>query len=260
MKILLCEPTYFGIDYEINPWMHTENKVDSKLASDQWNRLRDTLDSLGVNLKYIAPQEGMPDMVFTANGGVVIENRAYVPTFSHPERQVEESHWEKWFNDNGYEVIKSNHKFEGAGDALWNGKKMFMGYGFRSSLLASNRAVYELLDKGSVVSGRLVNPRFYHLDTCFCPLDEKRSLMYVGAFDDDSIRRFSKHTKIIPISANEAANFACNAVVVEKAVIIPSECPETASLLKKEGYTPIMIPMSEFMKSGGACKCLTLRV
>lgn len=257
-NFLLCEPLYFDIRYEINPWMSRKNLPNKRKAQNQWEKLRAALVEFGANVSLIEPQADLPDMVFSANGALIVDKCAYLSKFQHEERQGEEIHWEKWLSDNGYNIIKSKHCFEGAGDALWNGKTMFCGYGFRSELMASNRVLYEMLK--DIVVLKLNDPYFYHLDTCFCPLNKDLALVWPGAFDAESYERLKRHTNLIEVCERDAKRFACNAVVVNNIVLLPSGCRKTESQLHSHSFDTYPLEMTEFIKSGGACKCLTLNV
>jgi len=258
MKILLCQPKYYKISYEINPWMHIENKVAHQKAAKQWKSLETALRDAGAELSHIEPIEGLPDMVFTANGGVVLNNTFITSRFRHEERQGEEKFWHEWFVTHGYNAILQRFPFEGAGDALWSGKTMFLGHGFRSDPLAAHEIYAELTKE--VVLIKLNDPYFYHLDTCFCPLNEEEALVYPGAIDPLSYRLLGRYIKLIEVDENEAKMFACNSVVINKTVIMPKGCRKTKRQLKKRGYKVKMVVMDEFIKAGGACKCLTLRI
>ena len=271
----MCPLQYYGIEYEINPHMKLENKSDHFKAIKQWDSLFDELGKLDVRIEVIKPEKGWPDMCFAANGAVTLNKRAIIAKFKHPERQGESQFYEKWFVDNGYEIIGLPNYcvFEGAGDALWAGKKMYVGYGQRSNVLSSNRLLYEFIGHGDkhqcntgcsvlndVIPVELVDPYFYHLDTCFCPIDDKLALIYEPAFGFNSLVAIKQNLDLISVPDEEAMKFACNAVVVGKHVIMPSGCEWTERQLKERGYTPHPLDMSEFIKAGGACKCLTLSI
>ena len=251
--ILMCRPKYFGIDYSINPWMDIGNDADHGNAISQWNALKDKLRELGARVQCVPPREGLPDMVFTANAGLILKDSSHVvlSSFHHKERQGEEEHFRQWFEQNGYTVTSLHYPFEGAGDALYFGDVLVHGYGFRSD----ERNQIEL--DGPVQFVRLVDPFFYHLDTCFCPLNDMDYLIWEGAFEDASPIR-SLGGKEISVSEEDARKFACNSVCIGKDIVIPSGCESTMEKLREFGYTPHEVEMTEFMKSGGACKCLTL--
>lgn len=266
--ILMCRPKYFGINYSINPWMNVENGADHKKAVEQWNSLESKLKELGCKISHVPPVEGLPDMVFTANAGYIMRGQSktiVLANFLHDERTGEEDHFEKWFQDNDYKVIKVSKSFEGAGDALYLGREdfkggeaLFIAYGFRSDQSIKKA----LLNTGepSIHQVHLCDPRFYHLDTCFCPLQDHDYMIYEGAFTCSQLIRMycDAYGRQITVPEEEAVKFACNAVCVGRDVVLPSGCPETMQKLEDFGYTPHSVEMSEFMLSGGACKCLTL--
>ena len=158
-RLLLCPPDYYGIEYEINPWMRRTRNAEPGLASVQWKALCDTLRTLGCQIDLLAPQPGLPDLVFTANAGLVIGRRFILSSFRHKERRGEEGHFERWFAEHGFEVVKLPPKliFEGEGDGLFCGDVLFCGYRFRSDI-QSHLFLTELLHN-LVVSVELVSPK-----------------------------------------------------------------------------------------------------
>ena len=258
-RLLLCPPDHYGIEYEINPWMDRTHNAVPDLARAQWQRLHDTLQSLGCQIECVAPQQKLPDMVFTANAGLVAGNKFIRSNFRFRERRGEEEHYEKWFAQHGYEVARlpDGLFFEGEGDALFCGEVLFCGYRFRSDI-RSHQLIGEIL-KCLVISVELVEDRFYHLDTCFCPLPGGGALWHPSAFDGYGRRAIRHHTHdLIAVAPEEAAHFACNAVVIGHEIVLPEGCPKLCAKLAERGYHPHPLPMTEFLKAGGACKCLTL--
>lgn len=262
-RFLMCPPEYFGIEYEINVHMDKTNKVKRKKAMKQWEALRDLIVSLGAKVELIKPIEGLPDMVFTANAGLVHENRVALARFSCIERQGEEPLFDDFFrNQTALRQAEGNY-FEGSGDSFIMDDTLYLGYGFRSRLTAAS-SLLNFLNLRKLVTCHLIDPRFYHLDTCFCPLNQEQVLYYPGAFDDLTQRTSFLKRSIaddwIIVPEEEAARFACNAVVINKNVILPLYCPRTMESLENAGYTYHVLDMSEFLKAGGACKCLTLKL
>ena len=258
-RLLLCPPDYYGIEYEINPWMRQTRNSEPELARAQWKALHDTLQSLGCQIDLLAPQPGLPDLVFTANAGLVIGRRFILSNFRHKERRGEEAHFERWFAEQDFEVVKLSSKlmFEGEGDALFCGEVLFCGYKYRSDIRSHHRLA-EILGC-LAVSVELVDERFYHLDTCFCPLPDGSAIWHPGAFDEYGQQAIRQHiNNLIEVVEDEAAHFACNAVVLEKRIILPDRCPKLSAALAERGFQPHALPMTEFLKAGGACKCLTL--
>lgn len=259
--ILMCPPDFYGIHYEINPWMSLQVSVDHPAAVAQWNTLFSTLKSCGAELTCMPPQKGWPDLVFTANGGLCLGNKQIVlPHFKYPERQGEEPYFEAWFKAAGFNLVNTitEHSpfFEGAGDALFAGDLLFVGYGFRSEKRYFETAPY--FDQDKLIYCELIDPYFYHLDTCFCPLNESLALWYPPAFSVESQERMKNNIELIAVTEPEAKQFACNAVVINKHVVLPTGTPILCDILTKHGYTPHPLPMQEYIKAGGACKCLTL--
>ena len=259
MAILMCRPDHFGVEYEINPWMHVSVSVDHALAAAQWTALHDTYRGLGAAVDLAEPRAGLPDMVFTANAAVVWKGKAVLSSFRHPERQGEEPYWRAELERRGLAVagLSSGLAFEGAGDALFVGDRLFCGYGFRT-----DRAAHAELGRRlgvEVVSLELVDPRFYHLDTCFCPLNDSTVLFAPGALAAASarlVRALVPHVIQVPVDV--AAGFACNAMPVDGVVVSSLAAGRLEQPLADAGFRTIELPMSEFMKSGGGVRCLSL--
>lgn len=261
-RILMCPADYYGIEYEINPWMHREVASDRAISLRQWEALRDVLLDLGAQIETLSPVPGLPDLVFTANAGIVYRNLFISSRFRFGVRQGETPHFERWAARSGFEVVtlpEGRVYFEGAGDALFCGDTLFAGYRFRSDV-RSHQWVADRLGVEALPM-ELVDPRFYHLDTCFCPLSETEAIYYPGAFDDygRSVLR-ERIPVLIEVSAEEAVSFSCNAVVVGRNVVLNAGAPKLARALEAEGYTVHPVVLTEFIKSGGSAKCLTLRV
>ncbi len=265
IRILMCPPEYYEVDYVINPWMEGNiHKSSSDRAVEQWQKLYHTLEELAV-VDLVTPQPGVPDMVFTANAGLILGDNAVLSRFYHEERQGEEPHFKKWFAENGFTVheLPQDLPFEGAGDALLDreGRWLWAGYGFRSEL-DSHPYLAKWLDI-EVLSLRLIDERFYHLDTCFCPLKGGYLLYYPEAFDSYSNHLIEKRLapdKRIAISEADAINFACNAVNVGHTVVMNKASKSLKQRLQEIGFETITTPLTEFLKAGGAAKCLTLRI
>ena len=260
-RILMCPPDHYGIEYEINPWMNRSLGAARDLAFRQWTTLRDTLVSLGVIVEILPPQPGLPDLVFTANAGLMFHNRFLSSRFKHEVRAKESPFFDAWFQSNGFAVehFPENHFHEGAGDALFCGESLFAGYRTRSDATA-HQWVAQLFGV-QCLPLELVNPRFYHLDTCFCPLAPGVALYHPEAFDTYGRRVLHSHVPtLIPVIESEAHRFGCNAIVVGKTVVHNSRCPQLATDLHLHGYRSIEVELDEFLKAGGSAKCLTLRL
>lgn len=258
--ILMCPPDYYGIEYEINPWMHRDQPSDSALAREQWQALYELLRSLNADVKLLNPVPGLPDLVFTANAGLIWHETVFLASFRHPARQGETPVDREWFAANGFTPrdLPEGMNFEGAGDALFCGDTLYAGYMIRSDARAMHWLAAEMGCR--VIPLQLVDGRFYHLDTCFCPLDPQTVLYYPGAFDGYALRSLAQIPRLIPVVEDEAARFACNAVVVDRHVVLNTGCPRLEEALSEAGFTPHATPLDEFLKSGGSAKCLTLRL
>jgi len=257
----MCPPDHYGIEYEINPWMNRSLGAVRALAFTQWQTLRGTLVSLGVRIELLAPQPNLPDLVFTANAGLVFHDRFLSSRFKHDVRARESPFFDAWFERNGFRVehLPEDHFHEGAGDALFCGESLFAGYRTRSDA-ASHQWVGAALGV-RVLPVELVNPRFYHLDTCFCPIAPGEAIWYPGAFDTYGRKVIQTHVaKLIEATDEEAFRFGCNAVVVGKDVVHNSGCPRLAAALHTAGYRSHAVELDEFLKAGGSAKCLTLRL
>lgn len=261
----MCPPTHYEVDYVINPWMEGNiHKSSRDRAQEQWKKLYEIIHTRAT-VDLIEPQPGWPDMVFTANAGLVLGDRVVLSRFYHPERQGEEPYFKAWFESQGYQVFELPKQlpFEGAGDALLDreGRWLWAGYGFRSEL-DSHAYLAKWLDI-EVLSLRLMDERFYHLDTCFCPLTDGYLLYYPPAFDAYSNRLIELRVpadKRIAVKEADAVNFACNAVNIDRTVILNCASQELKSALAQVGFEVVETPLTEFLKAGGAAKCLTLRV
>ncbi len=265
IRFLMCAPDHYDVDYVINPWMEGNiHKSSRDRAVEQWQKLHYILkDHTLVDL--VEPQPGWPDMVFTANAGLVLGKTVVISRFFHKERQGEEPYFKQWFESQGYTVheLPKDLPFEGAGDALLDreGRWLWAGYGFRSEL-DSHPYLAKWLDI-EVVSLRLIDERFYHLDTCFCPLSGGYLLYYPPAFDAYSNRLIEMRVppeKRIAIEEADAVNFACNAVNIDQVVVMNKASEGLKARFAEAGFEVIETPLTEFLKAGGAAKCLTLRV
>lgn len=261
-RLLVCPPDFFAIEYEINPWMRLSNRVNHTQAVQQWHGLMRVFEQdLGVRLERMTPVAGLPDLVFTANAGIVVGQTAVVARFRYPERQREEAYFEAWFRGHGYGVVTLQEEwfFEGAGDLLGFQDCWFGGYRQRSDI----RAFPHLSERfhREIIPLELVDGRFYHLDTCFCPLSGGHLLYFAPAFDSygqSAIAQRIPTERRLSVPEDEALKFACNAVCIGNHVVLPSGCPTTERLLQATGYHTHPVALDEFMKSGGSAKCLTL--
>ena len=260
-QILMCPPDHYGIEYEINPWMNRSLGAIRELAYRQWKMLHDTLIGLGVEVQILPAHPGLPDLVFTANAGLIFGRRFLSSRFKHAVRARESPIFEAWFAAHGFEVeqLPADLYHEGAGDALFCGSTLFAGYRQRSDATAHQWVAEHLGVR--CLPLELVNPRYYHLDTCFCPLSTTEALYFPQAFDPYGQRVLAGEIpRLIPVCETEASRFGCNAVVVGKTVVHNSRCPQLAAQLAEAGYQSIEVELDEFLKAGGSAKCLTLRL
>lgn len=231
-----------------------------EIAASQWMNLHHHILRLGGWLEYVEHADGWPDMVFTANAGLVRGRDAVISKFRFKERAGEERYFKEWFLAAGYTVHElSKGAFEGEGDALFAGDTLFCGYGFRSDRSA-HEEVASLLGVKKVVAVQLQDPRFYHLDTCFCPLTPKLALVHPGAFNAQDLATLEQSIELIRVSPEDAVHFVCNAVVLGTDVVLPAGCSTTYKALAARGFTAHPVPLSEFIKAGGAAKCLSLKL
>lgn len=264
-RFLMCPPDHFEVAYVINPWMQ-HHVAGTSLASAhaQWEALAGAIGNIA-QVERMQPVAGVPDMVFTANAGLILENRFVVSRFRHTQRQAEEPHFAAWAAAQGYEVLTlpSELYFEGAGDALFDRAQsvLWMGHGHRSDLRCADH-LCALLDV-EVQPLRLIDARFYHLDTCLCPLEGGYLMYYPGAFDAASQTAIAKRVPAryrIAVDESDAYHFACNAVNTGRHIFLNRASPALVAELSKAGFTVIQTPLTEFMKAGGSAKCLTLKL
>ena len=258
--VLMSSSDYFKVEYSINPWMIEGVDVNLDLAKQQWENLKSTIENAGAEVKVVPPSENYPDLVFTANSGIVNEDRVLIANFKFKERQGEEEIYANWFSENGYTVarIPSEFKFEGRGDAFVLGDYLVGSYGIRSDKEALLYIANEFGLKPKIVE--LADPKFYHLDTCFqqLPTENKDAIFYPKAFKDESLSEFADIFNLIPVSEEDANKLACNAVVINDTVIFPSEDIEVMNKVRELGLNAVVADVSEFLKSGGACQCLVI--
>ncbi|MFF1905167.1 dimethylargininase [Kitasatospora sp. NPDC058218] len=259
-RYLMCRPTFFTVDYKINPWMDPARPTDTDLAVRQWERLCTTYRRLGHTVELIEPLPGLPDMVYTANGATVLDGRALVATFRHPERAGESDAHQAWFRSAGYrEVHRAGHVNEGEGDHLVAGRRVLAGAGFRTdpAAHAEARALFGV----QVLSLTLVDPRFYHLDTALAVLDDDHVMYYPAAFSPDSQALLrSLYPDAIIADRADAEVFGLNAVSDGRRVLLPEAAKALAGRLAEHGYEPVPVDVSELLKGGGGAKCCTLEL
>ena len=262
---LMCAPKHFEVAYVINPWMEGNiARGSNPAATAQWQALLALLRRYA-DVDCISAEPGVPDLVFTANAGLVLGRQVLLSAFRHAERQPEEAYFSRWFSRHGFEVLTlpAGVYFEGAGDALFDRRLpiLWMGHGHRTDEAAA--AFIASLFDVDVVPLQLVDPHFYHLDTCLCPLEGGALLYYPDAFDRASQERIAALVPPelrIAVDAVDAAAFACNAVNCGRHVVMNQASGALARTLAALGYQLHQTPLSEFMKAGGSAKCLTLKL
>jgi N-dimethylarginine dimethylaminohydrolase len=262
---LMCRPDHFTVAYRINPWMDPAVPTDTSRAVQQWQTLHDTFVGLGHEVELIEQIAGLPDMVYTANGGFVIGNIAYGAKFTHPQRRPEGPAFMRWFRDSGYDVVEPESTNEGEGDVLLVGSRILAGTGFRSAT-DSHREIARLFDR-EVVSLTLVDPRFYHLDTAISVLDPltddaSANIAYLPtAFDEPSRRILERlYPDAIIVSEHDGSVLGLNSISDGLDVVISARATGFERQLRERGYNPIGVDLSELLLGGGGVKCCTLEL
>jgi N-dimethylarginine dimethylaminohydrolase len=256
---LMCPPEYFAVEYAINPWMHPEKPVDAALAVAQWEDLRATYLRLGHTVHTIAPEPGLPDMVFAANGACVIGGQVLAARFRYPQRAAEAAAYQAWFAEHGYPVTAARAVNEGEGDLVFAGPAVLAGHGFRSDPAASDELA--ALCGLPVISLRLVDPRFYHLDTALAVLSATTAAYYPAAFDDAGRAALAGcFAELIEAEDEDAEVLGLNAVSDGRHVVLPEQAAGLARRLARAGFEPVPVDMSELLKAGGGPKCCTLEL
>ncbi|GAA1945612.1 dimethylargininase [Amycolatopsis minnesotensis] len=265
-RYLMCPPRFFAVDYVINPWMDPSQPVDADLAMAQWTELRDTYRRLGHTVEEITPRPGLPDMVFAANSGTVIDGRVLGSRFRAPQRSAEAEHFRRWFVEHGYRDLTMPTKInEAEGDFAWTGGLLLAGTGFRTDPAAHGEA-QEVLGV-PVVSLRLTDPRYYHLDTALFVLAEATDTApaqiayYPDAFSPGTRRVLARlFPDAVLGDEADASCFGLNAVSDGRNVVLPLEAVSLADRLAARGYEPVLLDISELRKAGGGPKCCTLEI
>jgi N-dimethylarginine dimethylaminohydrolase len=259
-SFLMCPPAYFDVTYSINPWMRPDQPVSPDRAMRQWERLRQVYVDLGHAVRIIAPVPGLPDMVFAANGATMVNGQVLGARFRHPERAGEAAAYLDWFRASGFPRVRTpRHINEGEGDILFTGRGLIAGYGYRT-----DRAAHaELAETFGmlVTSVRLVDPRFYHLDTALCVVGADTAAYYPAAFDDAGRAALAaQFSELIEATEADAEAFGLNAVSNGRQVVMPEQATELAARLEAHGFEPIGVDLSELRKAGGGPKCCTLEL
>ena len=257
--VLMCRPEHFTVSYRINPWMHPEDPTDTSLALKQWTVLYDTYVDLGFAVHLIDSLPGLPDMVYAANGGFVLDGIAYGAKFHYPERQPEGSAYMDWFRSQGLDVREPKATNEGEGDFLLVGDTILAASGFRSDT-SSHEEIADIYGR-DVVSLQLVNPSYYHLDTALAVIDPTTIAYLPSAFDEASLSILrERYPDAIIATEEDAAFLGLNSFSDGHNVVIAERATTFAKDLAERGYNPIGVDLSELLLGGGGVKCCTLEL
>jgi len=255
----MTPPTFFAVEYAINPWMDTSVPVDTHLAMNQWEALRQTYKELGHTVELVEPVAGLPDMVYAANGGLLVNGKAVVAKFAYPQRAGEAAAYAEWMDRHGFYPAETRYVNEGQGDLLVVGAIVLAGYGFRTDRRAHDEIAAAI--EMPVVSLELVDPRFYHLDTALAVLDDTTIAYYPPAFSEESRTRLLElFPDAIEVATTDAYALGLNAVSDGRNVVHPAAATGFAGQLSDAGFVPIGVDLSELLKGGGSIKCCTLEV
>jgi N-dimethylarginine dimethylaminohydrolase len=257
--VLMCRPEHFTVSYRINPWMHPEDPTDTSLALKQWTVLYDTYVDLGFTVQLIDPIPGLPDMVYAANGGFVLDGIAYGARFHYPERQPEGPAYMDWFRSQGLDVREPRKINEGEGDFLLVGDTILAASGFRSDT-SSHQEIADIYGR-EVVSLQLVNPSYYHLDTALAVIDATTIAYLPSAFDEASLTILrQRYPDAIIATEEDAAILGLNSFSDGHNVVIAERATTFAKDLRDRGFNPIGVELSELLLGGGGVKCCTLEL
>ncbi|HYJ55615.1 MAG TPA: dimethylarginine dimethylaminohydrolase family protein [Mycobacterium sp.] len=258
-RYLMTAPTYFTVEYVINPWMDTSTPVDTQRAMYQWDELRQTYADLGHTVELVEPVPGLPDMVYAANGGLIVNGKAVVARFAYAERAGESVAHADWMSRNGYLPAQTRHINEGQGDLLVVGSTILAGYGFRTDRRAHDEVAHHV--RMPVVGLELVDPRFYHLDTALAVLDDHTIAYYPPAFAERSRAKLVElFPDAIEVASADAYVLGLNVVSDGLNVVLPAAATGFAEQLRQTGFRPVGVDLSELLKGGGSVKCCTLEV
>lgn len=256
-EILMCPPTYYAIEYKINPWMISQ--VNVKKAAAQWEKLKDTFTNLNMKVSLIEPIKHLPDMVFTADQGAMYDHIFIKSNFRYKERQKESIYTLEYFRKKNFAIVELPKwaYFEGQGDFLIRDDTIFLGEGYRSNLKAA-KIIQTLLNK-KVIPLHLVDPYFFHLDTALCVLPNGCIMYYKNAFNKSSLAKIKNLTSdLMPISQADARKMACNSVIHKNNIVVNKGLSKKLiKTLTARGLKVIEVDLSEFLKGGGGARCLT---
>ena len=261
-RFVMTAPEHFAVEYAINPWMDPDVEVDRDRALAQWETLHRTYLDLGHSVELVTPVIGLPDMVYAANGGLVVAGHAIVANFTHPERAPEADAYAAWMVAAGLKPHRTRHHNEGQGDLLVAGSTVLAGFGFRTDRRAHDEVA--AITGMPVLSLELVDPRFYHLDTALTVLTdgpEPVIAYYPPAFSDTALALLRRHfPNALTVGTADAFVLGLNAVSDGHHVVLPAAATGFAEQLAAAGFTPVGVDLSELLKGGGSVKCCTLEV
>lgn len=256
----MCRPEYFDVQSVLNPWMDPDTPVSARVATSQWEVLVDTYEDLGHTVELIQPELGLPDMVFAANAGLSIDNRVMAAVMASDERRGEEDHYRKWFDASGFEDVFVPHAInEGEGDFLFTGEVLLAGTGFRTDVAAHIEAS-RYFDVETVTL-RLVDPRWYHLDTALFSINPELVVWFPEAFDlaSQAILR-DRYPHGMEATIDDALAFGLNSTSDGTSVVMPKSAKHLAKRVAATGFPVHMVELSELLKAGGSVKCCTLEL
>ncbi|WP_420710611.1 dimethylargininase [Agrococcus sp. SL85] len=257
--VLMCRPEHFTVTYKINPWMDPSIPTSTQTAVQQWQGLHDAYVGLGYGVELIDPIEGLNDMTYAANGGFTLDGKAYGAKFTYDERVPEGPAYMRWFGDHGFQVHEPVHVNEGEGDFLLSNGAILAGHGFRTSL-ESHDELRSIFDR-EVVSLRLVDPSFYHLDTAIAILDETNIAYLPKAFDEASQAELARrYPDAIHVSDEDGAVLGLNSFGDGRTMLIAARATGFDAQLRERGYETIGVDLSELLLGGGGIKCCTLEL
>ena len=258
--VLLCAPHHFKVIYQINPWMDVLNKVDPAKAMEQYETLKQTYKDLGLKVLELTQDETLPDMVYAANCGFPYGKTFIKANFKHDERKKEAEHAKAFFQKRGYTLkeLPEDVVWEGQGDLIAAGEKYFLGWGKRTDYEAK-KYLSEFLGK-EIIDFKMIDPYYYHLDTCFLPLDADTVAINPKSFDPEGLEKIHQiFQNVIEVGESDNKILACNGVVIDKTILSPSGISQQLKdEYAKYGFSVREIQTGEFLKGGGSVKCLTL--
>ncbi len=241
--------------------MHVENKVDPERTHEEFDNLKNIYKKIGLDVWIMDPEPGLPDMVYTANCGFVIDNLFIKANFRYQQRRKESDFAEKLFRQKKFKIatLPSNVYFEGQGDLFFRDGKFFAAYGRRTSKKAIGH-LENILGEKIITFMVKKDPYFFHLDTCFAPLGKGKVIIHPASFSNDDIDKIKKNfRKVITVSKKDNPFFCCNIVATDDAVIVgKGMSKDIKRTLEKEGLKVFETPMNEYFKGGGSVKCTTL--